>query len=62
MFENVNADIYLYGHTHVDYTWDTNFPFSYHVGCDAHLCSPVSLDYIILDLKENLAMKEQGLI
>ena len=56
------AHINLYGHTHVDYTWDTNFPFSYHVGCDAHLCYPISLDDIILDLKENLAMKEHGLI
>lgn len=56
------AHVNLYGHTHVDYTWDTNFPFSYHVGCDAHICRPVSLDDIILDLKENLAMKNHNLI
>ena len=56
------AHINLYGHTHVNYTWNTNFPFSYHVGCDAHICHPVSLDYIIEDLKENLAMKQHGLV
>jgi calcineurin-like phosphoesterase family protein len=56
------AHINLYGHTHTDYTWETKFPFSYHVGCDAHLCCPISLDDIILDLKENLDMKQHGLI
>lgn len=56
------AHINLFGHTHSKYIWEASNPFSFQVGCDAQFCMPVSLDFIIRDMKENIALKEKGFI
>lgn len=45
------ATINLYGHTHSIWSWDREQPFNYQVGCDAHHCKPISIDYIVEILK-----------
>ena len=56
------AHINIYGHTHQDWTWCTDQPFSFCVCPEAHANRPIEIKEIIEDLKENLAMKEHGLI
>ncbi len=46
-----NSLIDLYGHTHQKDKFFHDFPFMYHVGLDAHNCTPVLLDDVIEDVK-----------
>lgn len=43
--------INLFGHTHQMSNFYQDNPFNYHVGLDSHNNTPVSLDYIIEDIK-----------
>lgn len=43
--------INLFGHTHSKDKFYNGIPFMYNVACDAHNCTPVSLDQIIEDCK-----------
>lgn len=56
------ATVNIYGHTHQDWTWCSDQPFSYCVCPEAIGSCPIEIKEIIEDLKENLAMKEHGLI
>lgn len=56
------AHINLYGHTHHQYTWISDNPFAFQVGCDANLCEPIEITYIIRELKENIDMLRHRLI
>ena len=56
------AHINIYGHTHQDWTWCSDQPFAFCVCPEAHANYPIEIKQIIEDLKENLAMKEHGLI
>lgn len=55
-----NALISLFGHTHQTEKFfvnekDESIPWMYNVGCDAHNCTPVSIEDIIKDCKEEFA-------
>lgn len=56
------AHINLYGHTHHQYTWISDNPFAFQVGCDANLCEPIEISTIIRELKENIDMLRHKLI
>jgi calcineurin-like phosphoesterase family protein len=56
------ATVNIYGHTHQDWTWCSDQPFSYCVCPEAIGSCPIEIKEIIEDLKENLAMKAHGLI
>ena len=43
--------INLYGHTHQQTKFMGDAPYQYHVGLDAHNCTPVLLDDAIQDMK-----------
>lgn len=43
--------INLYGHTHQKTNFYNDIPFMYHVGCDSHNCTPVTIEQIIEDCK-----------
>ena len=50
---NIKAHLVnLYGHTHQKTNFYNDMPFCYHVGVDSHECTPISLDNIILEIKE----------
>lgn len=44
--------INLYGHTHQKTKFYEDRPFMYHVGMDAHNCTPVNIEQIIFDINE----------
>ena len=46
--------INLFGHTHQTTKFFNDMPFMYHVGVDAHNCTPVEIDDIIKDMKEKV--------
>ena len=50
----------LHGHTHSLTPWfDSNYPFMYNVGVDAHNLTPISIDHIRMDLQANWASLSQ---
>lgn len=44
----------LSGHTHSSKKFFYDLPYVYNVACDAHDCTPVSVDEIIQDMKEQV--------
>lgn len=52
------AAINLFGHTHSKDKFYGDNPFMYNVACDAHNCTPVSLDCIINDVEGNFASRK----
>ena len=46
--------INLYGHTHQQFNFYQDNPFTYHVGLDSHNNYPVLLDDIIVDIKNKV--------
>lgn len=46
--------INLYGHVHTRNMFFEDIPFMYNVGCNAHNCTPVSMEQIIRDIKEKI--------
>lgn len=52
------ATVSLYGHTHQNWTWCSDQPFSYCVCPEAIGNRPIEIKEIIENLKQNLAMKE----
>lgn len=45
-----NAIINLFGHTHSEDKFYEDRPYMYNVACDAHNCTPVSIEEIIKDI------------
>ena len=45
----------LFGHTHQEQPFYNNNPYMYNVGMDAHNCTPISIEEIIviLEIKNN---------
>lgn len=56
------ATINLYGHTHQDWNWCSDNPFAFCVCPEANNNYPISVKEIIGNIKENLLMKEMGLL
>lgn len=48
------ATLNLFGHTHSKEKFYQDIPFMYNVACDAHNCTPVSIDEIIDDMIEKI--------
>lgn len=46
--------INLFGHTHSKDKFFYDMPFMYNVACDAHNCTPVSVEQIIQDIKDKV--------
>lgn len=44
----------LFGHTHQFTNFYQNIPFMYHVGMDSHNCTPITIDKVIDDMKEEV--------
>lgn len=44
----------LYGHTHQQTNFYNDMPFCYHVGVDSHNCTPVSIEQVIEDIKNEV--------
>ena len=42
----------LFGHTHQEQPFYNNNPYMYNVGMDAHNCTPISIDEIIVDIRK----------
>lgn len=51
--------INLYGHTHQQDNFYNDNPCNYHVGVDSHDCTPVCIDIIIEEIKNNFNRKEK---
>lgn len=50
-----NCVINLFGHTHSKEKFYNEQPFMYNVACDAHNCTPVSIEEIIADIRPKLS-------
>ena len=46
--------INLHGHTHSKEKFYNDIPYMYNVACDAHNCTPVSIDEIITDIENKI--------
>ena len=49
-----------HGHTHSNEKFFNNLFYCYHVGVDAHNCTPVSIDETILDIQEKFLQQQKG--
>lgn len=56
------AMVNIYGHIHQDWNWCSDAPFSFCVCPEANNNFPLSLEEIISNLKENIQLKNNGLI
>lgn len=56
------ATVNLYGHTHQDWNWCSDAPFAFCVCPEANDNQPLLLQEIIDDIKENIQLKNKGLL
>lgn len=56
------ATVSVYGHTHQDWHWSSDHPFSFCVCPEANNNFPLSLEEIISILRESIQLKNNGLI
>lgn len=51
----------LYGHTHQQTNFYEGLPFCYHVGLDSHNCTPVLIEQVLTDIKNEVEQCKQFL-
>lgn len=56
------ATVNVYGHTHQDWNWSSDRPFSFCVCPEANNNYPIEISNLLNDIQENLFMKSKGLI
>ena len=51
----------LFGHTHQEENFYNGLPFCYHVGLDSHNCTPIDMETVLNDIKEEVKTCENYL-
>ena len=56
------ATVNIYGHTHQDWNWSSDRPFSFCVCPETNNNYPIEISNLLNNIQENLLMKSKGLI